>query len=522
MSEMLQWAQWYHARGMHPMPLRPRDKRPMLDSWKEYFTRQPTLDELTLWWTQWPDANIGLIQGRGMFVLDIDGPEGEAALAMAGIELPPDAPEASTGKGRHIYLQGVVPNSVSALPKVDTRSDGGYVVAPPSIHPSGRRYQWIKDLWPPPAAPEKLLALLTKPKVEAPGKFVKIADSWLVDALAGVGEGQRDIMCARIAGYLWGKGHPQEVVQAFLEMWAETCTPTFPLDEVTKTVASICKREGGPAELPTKIDEVMGKTLGQILAPAASRPPVATTTITKLDHMLDGGFYPGDYILLASRPSVGKSALALQIARESAQRGAGVLVMSLEMGEMAITRRLLVQTTGLPMSVLKTGEGLTPMTSAAIADAATALSALPIWISTGVDTGEGLHEVLSNFEPGMLRLVVVDYLQIMSAEGRDGRARVEHCSKMVKRAAIRHNVPIICISSLARPPREMANWRPELRDLRESGELEHDADIVIMMHRDLGNDLCEIFVRKNRDGKVEDTTIVTSFDGARQNFRESK
>lgn len=502
------------------MPIEPGGKRPLLESWKRYFTTQPTLEEITRWWTQWPTANIGLIQGRGQFVLDIDGIEGEAALAQAGVEIPSNTPQVKTSKGRHVYFAGVVPNRVAAMLKVDTRSDGGYVVAPPSVHESGHVYSWTTSLWPPAQAPEKLLMLLNKPQASAVAHAI---DSWIGDALAGVGEGARNSMATRLAGYLWGKGLPQDVVEALMQMWRDTLpegNEPFPPGEITRTVASVCKREGGPQDAPATIADTIGKTLAAILAPPQDRPPVASTSLPMLDRMLDGGVYPGDYVLLASRPSVGKSALALQMARYSATKGAGVLIVSLEMSAAALTRRLLVQESGIPMSVLKTGEGLTEMSRRALIAAAGAVDKLPIWITTGVDTGEDLHTVLAGFEPGVLRLVIVDYLQIMSAEGRDGRARVEHCSKMVKRAAIRHNVPILCLSSLSRPPRDFSGWRPELRDLRESGELEHDADIVVMMHRELGQDLTEVFLRKQRDGAVDAHPILASFDGARQTFRE--
>jgi replicative DNA helicase len=520
MNTMLQWAQWYHSRGMHVMPIEPRGKRPILASWSEYFDKQPTLEEVERWWTNTPDANIGLIQGRGQFVLDIDDEKGEAALAAAGIVIPENTPQVKTRKGRHIYFTGVVPNSAGSIfEKVDTRSDHGYVVAPPSVHESGHVYTWTCDLWPPKPAPENLIAAFAK---QPDKKAFREIESWIVDAMAGVGEGQRDVMAARIAGYYWGKSLPEEVVHAILSNWAELCTPPFPADEVEKVIKSICKREGGPQALPEAIADVMGKTMGQIFAPKDKRPPVASTSITALDQILDGGFYPGDYVLLASRPSVGKSALALQIARESALKGAGVLIVSLEMSSTALTRRMLVQESGIPMSVLKTGEGMTEMIQQALWAAAARIDPLPIWITTSVESGEDLLSTVEAFEPGVLRLVIVDYLQIMSAGDRDGRQRVEHVSKCIKRTAIKFNVPVLALSSLSRPPRELDSWRPELRDLRESGELEHDADIVLMMYRDLAAYIAEIYVRKQRDGKVDAAPIRTVFDGARQTFREEK
>jgi len=514
MKEFLQWAKYYHARGLHPIPIEVRGKRPILASWSEYFTRQPTIEELERWWGETPDANVGLIQGRGAFVLDIDGPEGEAALAAAGVEIPTNAPQVTSSPGkRHVYFAGVAPNVVGILEKVDTRSDGGYVVAPPSIHPCGAPYAWASNLWPPPPAPPRLLELLQRPRKPTLGPK---ADTWLLDALAGVGEGQRDIMCARLSGYLWGKGLPQDAVEGFMQLWAEACTPAFPTEEVTKTVVSICKREGGPAAPPAGIETLVAATVARILAPPEKRPPVASTSLKSLDEILDGGFFPGNFILLAARPSVGKTALAVQIARASGRKGSGVLFCSLEMTQDEIVQWMLVQESGIPQQVLQTGVFPVEAMKQGLLDAAARVRELPLWITPTVYTGEDLHETLAGFEPGVLGLVIVDYLQIMSSAHLDGRARIEHISKMIKRAAVKYRVPIMALSSLSRPPKDNPNWRPQLGDLRESGQLEHDADIVVMLHRELTDMTTEVFVRKHRGGRIGQ--LRATFTGAHLTF----
>jgi replicative DNA helicase len=524
-SDFKQWALYYRSIGMHPIPVEVRGKRPILASWSEYFTRQPTVDEIERWWTETPEANIGLIQGRGAFVLDVDGDAGAEALKLAGVNLPIlGAPSVITGKGAHYYMRGAAPNSVAVLPQVDVRSDGGYVVAPPSVHATGRVYSWASPLiGGPESFPEaaaNLIEVLNRPKGPIPtGARV---EGWLLDALDGVGEGQRDIMCARLAGHFWGRGEAQEVVERIMQLWAETCTPPFPPEEVTKTVNSICKREGGPQQAPSHFPDVLTKTLAQIFEPQETRPTLARTSIPGLDKLLSGGFYPGNYILLAARPSVGKSALAVQVARTQALRGTGVLVCTAEMTETEVAQWMLAQHTNIPQDVLLAGVAPTDtLTAKTLRAGAEELSKLPLWITSEVQTAEALHETLAQFEPGALGLVIVDYLQNLTAPGKEqGRHTIEHLSRMMKRAAVKFNVPVLVLSALVRPPRDADGWRPHLADLRESGKLEHDADIVLMMHREIENADGTLYVRKFRGGKAG-TQLNLHFEGRYLTFTEA-
>jgi hypothetical protein len=165
-------AAWYARRGIAVFPVKARDKVPLTEHGVKDASADPTA--VHAWWSRWPNANLGVACGvpSGVLVVDIDGADGEAALEALAAEhgaLPP-CPEVRTGKGRHLWFahDERVRNSVKRLPSVDTRSTGGYVLAPPSVHPSGAVYRWvpgraITDLEPPPP-PEWLVAALTRPK----------------------------------------------------------------------------------------------------------------------------------------------------------------------------------------------------------------------------------------------------------------------------------------------------------------------------------------------------------------------
>jgi len=143
-NAILQAALEYERHGLGVIPLRPRDKRPLLSSWREFQERRATPDEIRSWVEQWPEMNLGLVTGHvsGVVVVDIDGPEG-AAWAEANLD---KVAIQTTGKdyGFHIFFRqnGVpVKNAVRITPEVDVRGDGGYIVIAPSIHPNGKQYE---------------------------------------------------------------------------------------------------------------------------------------------------------------------------------------------------------------------------------------------------------------------------------------------------------------------------------------------------------------------------------------------
>ena len=203
MNVILDAARQYLAMGLHPIPCMPRSKRPLV-KWEPYQTEAPHPDEIEQWWTDWPDANVALVLGRGTFAVDLDGGlDAERLLFDRGILLP-GAPRSKTAHGAHVFLAGSVPDRVGLLttrgtkPQVDIRGVG-YVVAPPSVHPDGPVYEWTVPLvLPLPPAPDTLLALIrggqggTK---QAPNEH-----GWVIESLRGVPEGQRDHTCTRLAG----------------------------------------------------------------------------------------------------------------------------------------------------------------------------------------------------------------------------------------------------------------------------------------------------------------------------------
>jgi hypothetical protein len=151
---MLETALSYLEHGWSIIPLSPGDKRPYFAllpredgqaKWEMYQTRQPTEEEVRRWFTVAPNANIGIVTGTvsGILVQDLDGPEGMSEAQRHGAL--PNTPMSRTGHGLHVVYRhpgGELPNFTRRAPGIDARGDGGYIAAPPSLHPNGHRYQW--------------------------------------------------------------------------------------------------------------------------------------------------------------------------------------------------------------------------------------------------------------------------------------------------------------------------------------------------------------------------------------------
>ena len=504
----------YLAAGLRPIPCEPRGKRPLVN-WREYQERQPGEAEVEYWWASWPDANIGLVLGQGLMAVDLDAYDARENLERAGVVLPADAPVVATGKGAHVYLSGSSGDRVGLVPGVDIRGVG-YVVAPPSIHPSGRAYIWVNEFKTPPPAPPSLLALLDRKPVE--NASAPVGD-WFAEAMAGVAEGGRDAMCTRMAGRLLGAGLGAEIAESILRAWADRCTPPFPHDEVAKCVASIDKREAydAPGSLPPSAADLVDDTLKLILAPTRN---VRSTGIPRLDEKLEGGFEAGTLTLLGALPGVGKTCLMLQIATSVAQAGQGVLFITLEMGATRLLRRVLSQMSLVRFANLKSGN-LVDGERAALHLAADRLRTLPLWIETRVRTVEAVDAVLAEYDPARIGLVCVDYAQKMSSPqgGDDRRHEVEQVSEMLTKLCVSRNLPVLAASALSRPENQRPNWRPTIHNLRESAKLGHDADNVMLLHRDNTSPVCEVDVAKQRDGATGSTMLF--FHGETLTFAET-
>ncbi len=231
------------------------------------------------------------------------------------------------------------------------------------------------------------------------------------------------------------------------------------------------------------------------------------------------GWQPSDLIILAARPSVGKTALALNVARNAAvDHNKPVAFFSLEMSAKQLVRRMMVSETGLAADKLKGGSKLEQYEWVQMEQRLKNLSKAPLYIdeTPSLPVMEFRSKAKRLVKQKGVKLIVVDYLQLMQGpvELRGFREQeVAAISRTLKATAKELNVPIIALSQLSRNAvnRQGSNSRPLLSDLRESGSIEQDADMVLFIHRSDYQGLSEnpedegkteLIIAKNRNGEI--------------------
>lgn len=233
-----------------------------------------------------------------------------------------------------------------------------------------------------------------------------------------------------------------------------------------------------------------------------------------------GGFHKSDLILIAARPGMGKTAFALNLVANAAIRSkASVAVFSLEMSKEQLVQRLLSSQSNVALNNISKGK-IADDEWKKLTDAMTVLSSSDIFID---DTpGIKVSEIRSKcrklkMEKG-LDMIMIDYLQLMEADGRaDNRQQeVSKISRSLKILAKEMNCPVIALSQLSRNTESGKDHMPKLSDLRDSGAIEQDADIVMFIYRDeyytkmetKKKDLAEIIIAKNRHGEISNIELV--------------
>ncbi len=252
------------------------------------------------------------------------------------------------------------------------------------------------------------------------------------------------------------------------------------------------------------------------------------TGFLDLDRIV-GGLQPGNVIVVAARPSMGKTALALGIAEHAAlSQERSVAIFSLEMSGDELIQRLLASTAIVDAGRIRAGR-LAPEDWSRIGRAADRLSAARLFIddSEGVTVGEMRTKTRRLKSREGLDLLVVDYIQLMEGGRRmrdENRVQeISTISRGLKMLARDLAVPIICVSQLNRAPDARPDKRPMLSDLRESGAIEQDADLVLMLYRDdYYNDdseekgVAEVNIAKNRHGPTD--RVKLTFRGSYAKF----
>lgn len=264
----------------------------------------------------------------------------------------------------------------------------------------------------------------------------------------------------------------------------------------------------------SEIKEVLMTVFNQLEERAKSGGNLTglTTGYTDLDRMTSG-LQKSDLILLAARPSMGKTALALNIAMNTVKTGSSVALFSLEMSKEQYVQRIISMESMVDSAKLRTGN-LEDDDWTRLIDTMSLISSYDVYID---DTPSvSLFEMMSKcrrlkIEKG-LDLIIVDYLQLMSDGGKNDNRQQEisNISRGLKALARELSCPVMALSQLSRAPELRTDHRPIMSDLRESGAIEQDADVVMMLYRDEyyhkeeseKKGITEVIITKQRNGPV--------------------
>lgn len=294
------------------------------------------------------------------------------------------------------------------------------------------------------------------------------------------------------------------------------------VDRAEQAVFAVADRRAGDGL--QVIDDLLGPAIekAEELQRNGSAVTGISTGFRDLDHKL-AGLHPTNLIIIASRPGMGKTALALNIAQNVALAGNTVAIFSLEMSREEVVTRMLCANGRIDSQRLRTGR-LSEADFTKLSNAAGALYKQNIF----VDDSPGLTVTEIRAKSRRLRrrpgldLIIVDYLQLMNGSGEENRQQeIASISRSLKNLARELHVPIIALSQLNRGVEAREDKRPRLGDLRESGAVEQDADVVMFIYRDEyyyperveSKGIAEIVIAKHRQGSVGkvDMTFLPEF-----------
>lgn len=291
----------YAARGWPVLPIRAGSKLPATPHGVKDATRANST--IRGWYKDSPDTGVAIATGSasGLVVLDPDGDAGEQSLAALEkrIGALPATRESRTGRGRHLFFRITdgqsIRNSAGKLgDSLDVRGDGGYVIVPPSFHPSGRRYEWLRQCDPAPL-PTALAALLVEPPTNGT-RTSSVAEK--------IVEGARNQTLASLAGSMRRRGMSSEAICAALATEnLKRCDPPLPESEVARIASSVSRYAPSMLATPAQDGEV-----GAVLRPFSEIMP------EPLEWLWPGRIPLGKLTLLIGDPGLGKSLLTLDVA----------------------------------------------------------------------------------------------------------------------------------------------------------------------------------------------------------------
>lgn len=322
------------------------------------------------------------------------------------------------------------------------------------------------------------------------------------------------------------KAQRRRVIDAAADMLREAYDDSAPIEDVISDCESALQKiptgefSGEPVEFSKALDDAC-LAVDEILT--RKRTAGMMLGLESFDQ-LAGGVFPGELVLLAARPSAGKTSLALQFAQHVAGKGKVVYVASLEMRTTDLAMRLLCGESRVSLSRVRSAD-IGPADAGDLTAASRNLATLPVWLHdrpglSAQDIRRACRRLVSKVD---LSLIVVDYLQRVSPSDRKvpRYLQVGQITWDLKALALELRIPVLCLTQLSRAAEERDKKtgiirEPRLSDLKETGDQEQDADMVLLLHRQPRARDAKLILAKNRQG--EQGTFNLVFDAARMRF----
>lgn len=358
-------------------------------------------------------------------------------------------------------------------------------------------------------------------------------------AVAGSGGHNRTFhaACVLVCGF----GLGQHDALNILREWNQACQPPWSERELLHKIQDAAKQDGprnylrmvkqdqwGSVEIPSYTAEKPQTRKQRTTLVAAARQclekvrqgktDIVSLGIPELDFALDGGVEPGELVIIGARPSHGKSAVALQFAHHWTFQGSKVLLISEEMSAIAMGKRTLQFASDIPREnwnydIEEVEKQLTAYEETrqdviVVESCGTALAAVA--------------EIDRAVEEDKVKMAIVDYAQLLRSEGKTRYEQITNTSVLLRQAASRHKIVLLVLCQLSRAIETRQKFAPMMSDIKETGQLEQDADVIIFLcwpHRmDSKRDPKEyqFFVCKNRNRAINRGMVTCKFDPSRQ------
>ncbi len=485
--------------------------------WREFQSRLPTEDEVKQWFgADFPAANIGIVTGQfaNVVVFDIDSPGAEQyAKEHGGF---PRTAISTTGKGRHIYVRPCgfeIRNRVNKALAIDIRGDGGYAVAPPSVHGNGSVYtweegssilevdpaecnQWMQDYlrrYVSPVVPEGIRSLapgntkvnraagVKETRVETAKRSSDHPEPSVVSILRdGVDDGERNHQATRVIGSLLGRGVKPDLAWELICSWNKQNRPPIDEGELKNTFVSVQFMES-QKQIPRIDVSHYLDTLEDILEKHEEsyiRVPFARDHFRVLEDAMNGGLKGGCFYLLGGIPSAGKTLLLNQIADNICLNDHPVLFFSLDDGRSDLQHRTFARFSQHSIEDLNTNRvGAEDLKGICSIPEIRKIQSRKYVVSQGINM-EQWDELVQQIDGDHNRkpVIVIDYLRKLRSKKRsaDERLRVDNLILHLTELAKRHNLPILAISELARDSYK-GGQRLSIGSFKESGTIEYEA-----------------------------------------------